>query len=102
MTLSTLTQQLDTLGFSGFKAALLRQSDDANYAQLPFEERLYQLLEAEQSERKDKKIKRLLSQAKLKERQASLEQVEVTPKITPPSQHKAKLFTRNNPHFSPV
>ena len=80
MTLSTLTQQLDTLGFSGFKAALLRQSEDANYTRLPFEERLYQLLEAEQSERRDKKIRRLLSQAKLKERQASLDAVEYSAK----------------------
>ena len=80
MTLSTLTQQLDTLGFSGFRTALQRQSEDANYAQLPFEERLYQLLEAEQSERREKKIKRLLSQAKLKERQASLDLVEYSAK----------------------
>lgn len=80
MTLSTLIQQLDTLGFGGFKAALQRQSEDANYAQLPFEERLFQLLEAEQSERTDKKIKRLLSQAKLKDRQASLDAVEYSAK----------------------
>jgi len=80
MTLSTLTQQLDTLGFSGFKAALQRQSEDANYTRLSFEERLYQLLEAEQSERRDKKIKRLLSQAKLKDRQASLDAVEYSAK----------------------
>jgi len=80
MTLSTLTQQLDTLGFSGFKAALQRQNEDANYAQLPFEERLYQLLEAEQSERTNKKIKRLLSQAKLKDRQAALDQIEYSAK----------------------
>jgi len=80
MTLSSLLQQLDILGFTGFKAALQRQSEDANYAQLPFEERLYQLLEAEQSERTDKKIKRLLSQAKLKDRQASLDAVEYSSK----------------------
>ena len=80
MTLSTLIQQLDTLGFSGFKAALQRQNEDANYIQLPFEERLYQLLEAEQSERRGKKIKRLLSQAKLKDRQASLDIVEYSAK----------------------
>jgi len=80
MTHSTLTQQLDILGFTGFKAALLRQSEDANYTQLPFEERLYQLLEAEQSERRDKKIKRLLSQAKLKDRQAALDQIEYSAK----------------------
>ncbi|RLA57657.1 MAG: transposase, partial [Epsilonproteobacteria bacterium] len=80
MTLSTLTQQLDTLGFTGFKAALERQSEDANYAQLPFEERLHQLLDAEQNERSNKKIKRLLSQAKLKDKQASLEAVEYSSK----------------------
>ena len=80
MTHSTLTQQLDILGFTGFKAALLRQSEDANYTQLPFEERLYQLLEAEQSERREKKIKRLLSQAKLKDRQAALDQIEYSAK----------------------
>jgi len=76
MTLSTLTRQLDALGFSGFKAALIRQSEDANYAQLPFEDRLYQLLEAEANERNNRKIKRLLSQAKLKDKQASLDAIE--------------------------
>ena len=76
MTLSPLIQQLDTLGCSGFKTALQRQSEDANYTQLTFEERLYQLLEAEQSERSNKKIKCLLSQAKFKDRQASLEAIE--------------------------
>lgn len=76
MTLSTLSTQLDTLGFTGFKTALLRQSEDTNYTRLSFEERLYQLLEAEQNERNDKKIKRLLSQAKLKDRQAVLEELE--------------------------
>jgi len=75
MTMDTLTRQLDTLGFSGVKTALQRQSEDANYAQLPFEERLYQLLEAEQTERTNKKIKRLLSQAKLKDKQAALDQI---------------------------
>jgi len=76
MTTATLTQQLDILGFSGFKSALIRQSEDPNYAELPFEERIYQLLEAEKSERRDKKIKRLLSQAKFKDRQAALDMVE--------------------------
>lgn len=80
MTLSTLIQQLDTLGFSGFKAALQRQSEDANYTHLGFEQRLYQLLGAEIDERKNKKIKRLLSQAKLKDKQASLEAIEYSSK----------------------
>ncbi len=80
MTLSTLTSQLDLLGFFGFKTALMLQSEDANYTQLTFEERLYGLLEAEQSERTNKKIKRLLSQAKLKDKQAALDTVEYSSK----------------------
>lgn len=74
--LSTLEQQIDLLGFGGFKQALQRQSGDANYTKLSFEARLYQLLEAEQNERNDRRIKRLLSQAKLKEQQASLDALE--------------------------
>jgi DNA replication protein DnaC len=80
MTLDTINRQLDTLGFGGFKAALQRQGDDANYTQLSFEERLFVLLEAEQDERNDRKIKRLLSQAKLKDQQASLDAVEYSAK----------------------
>jgi DNA replication protein DnaC len=80
MTTATLNIQLDTLGFTGFKTALTRQSEDANYARLPFEERLHQLLEAEQSERADRKTKRLLSQAKLKDIQATLEELEYSAK----------------------
>lgn len=80
MTTATLNTQLDTLGFTGFKTALTRQSEDANYARLTFEERLHQLLEAEQSERANRKTKRLLSQAKLKDHQAILEEIEYTAK----------------------
>lgn len=80
MTTATLMTQLDTLGFTGFKNALTRQSEDANYARLTFEERLHQLLEAEQSERADKKIRRLLSQAKLKDIQATFEELEYSAK----------------------
>jgi DNA replication protein DnaC len=80
MTTATITTQLDTLGFSGFKTALIRQSEDTNYIQLTFEERLYQLLEAEINERTNKKIKRLLTQAKLKDKQATLEELEYLPK----------------------
>ena len=80
MTTATLTMQLDTLGLIGFKRALVRQSEDPNYAKVSFEERLYQLLEAEASERANRKIKRLLAQAKLKDKQASLDALEYSPK----------------------
>jgi DNA replication protein DnaC len=76
MTTATINTQLDNLGLSGFKAALVRQSEDANYTQLTFEERLYQLLESESVERNNRRIKRLMSQAKLKDTQAVLDQLE--------------------------
>lgn len=76
MTTATLHDQLETLGLGGFKAALQRQHDDANYAQLTFEERLYPLLEAEINARDNRRIKRLLSLSKLKDQQASLEELE--------------------------
>lgn len=80
MTLSKLNEQLDILGFTGIEQALQRQSKDANYSALTFEERLYQLLEAEISERNNRKIKRLLSLAKLKDKQAALEELEYSAK----------------------
>ena len=80
MTTATLITQLDTLALSGFKTALLRQSEDANYTQLSFEERIHQLLEAEVNERSNKKIKRLLAGAKLKDHQAILEELEYSAK----------------------
>ena len=80
MTTATINTRLDNLGLTGFKSALLRQSEDANYAQLTFEERLYQLLEAESVERNNRRIKRLMSQAKLKDTQAALDLLEYSGK----------------------
>lgn len=80
MTISTINEQLETLGMRGFKSSLNRQSEDANYSKLSFEERLYSLLESEINERSDRRIKRMLSFAKLKDKNASLESVEYSTK----------------------
>jgi len=80
MTYDTLYRQIDTLNLPGFKQALTRQSEDPNYTRLSFEERLYQLLGAEEDARKERKIKRLLSQAKLKDKQASMDGIEYSAK----------------------
>lgn len=76
MTQSQLNEALGELGLRGFQKALEKQWSDPNYAQLSFEERLHHCLGAERSERDNRKIKRLLSQAKLKDHTASMEQVE--------------------------
>ena len=76
MTLSTLIEQCNTLSLSGFKQSLLLQSEESSYSALSFEERLYHLFEAEINQRQDKRIKRMLTQARFKEKNASLEQLE--------------------------
>jgi DNA replication protein DnaC len=76
MTLSTLIEQAATLSLSGFKQSLLMQSEDSAYTALSFEERLYHLFEAEINQRQDKRISRLLSLANLKDKTASLDQLE--------------------------
>lgn len=76
ITLSTLTEQTQTLNLSGFKEALDFQSEDANYQTLSFEERLYHLFEAEINQRENRRIRRMLSLAKLKDSTATLDQVQ--------------------------
>jgi DNA replication protein DnaC len=74
--LSTLLEQITQLNLSGFKQALELQSEGTKYQSLSFEERLYHLFEAEINQRHDKRIKRMLSFAKLKDSSASLDQIE--------------------------
>jgi len=76
ITLSTLIEQTVQLSLSGFKESLLFQSEDAKYQSLSFEERLYHLFEAEINQRQDKRIKRMLTVAKLKDSSASLDQIQ--------------------------
>jgi len=76
ITLSTLMEQTAQLSLSGFKESLEFQSEDTKYQSLSFEERLYHLFEAEINQRQDKRIKRMLTLAKLKDSSASLDQIQ--------------------------
>ena len=80
ITTSTLLEQTTTLSLSGFKQSLLLQSEDTKYQSLSFEERLFHLFESEINQRQDKRIKRMLSIANLKDKTASLEQIQYLPK----------------------
>jgi DNA replication protein DnaC len=80
ITLSTLIEQTQTLSLSGLKEALTFQSENTNYQTLSFEERLYHLFEAEINQRENRRIKRMLSMAKLKDATATLEQIEYNAK----------------------
>lgn len=80
ITTSTLLEQTTMLSLSGFKQSLLLQSEDIKYQSLSFEERLFHLFEAEINQRQDKRIKRMLTQANFKDKNASLEQIQYLPK----------------------
>jgi len=80
ITLSTLIEQTAQLSLSGFKESLLFQSEDTKYSSLSFEERLYHLFEAEINQRQNKRMKRMLTLAKLKDSSASLDQIQYLPK----------------------
>ena len=80
ITLSAVLEQATALSLSGFKYALQLQSEDVNYTSLSFEERLYHLFEAEINQRKDKRITRMLTQAKFKDKNASLEAIDYSAK----------------------
>ena len=71
-----LSNLLSQLNLKGFNAALTKQQENPVYNELSFEERLLQLLQAELSERMNRKIKRNLVAAKLKENMARVEDID--------------------------
>ena len=96
ITLSTLIEQTAQLSLSGFKESLLFQSEDTKYQSLSFEERLYHLFEAEINQRQDKRIKRMLTMAKLKDRSASLDQIQY---LTKRKLDKSQILSLANCEF---
>ena len=75
-----IIEQAVQLNLSGFKESLQLQSEDVKYSSQSFEQRLFALFEAEINQRQDKRIKRFLNAAKLKDKLASLDQIQYLPK----------------------
>lgn len=96
ITTSTILEQATKLNLSGFKHSLEFQMEDSKYHSLSFEERLFHLFEAEINQRDDKKIKRMLSDANLKDKLASLDQIQYLPKRKLP---KSLILTLANGEF---
>ena len=71
--------QIAELKLNGFKAALLHQVEDPSYTALTFEERISHLISNEVLERRNRRIKRLLSRSKLKYNSAFIEDVDYSP-----------------------
>lgn len=71
-----LLDQISELKLKGLKEAYLLQMQTPNYIHMPFEERLAHLIDAETINRKNCRIKQYLRAAKLKYRNAFLEDIE--------------------------
>ena len=56
MTHAQLTEKIINLGYQGFKEAYQRQSEEIAYTKMSFEERVYQLLDAQEIFLKNKRL----------------------------------------------
>ena len=77
---TTIINKLNDLKYDGFKSAYLRQIEDTNYSKLSFDERVYNLLEAQEIFLQNKRISVNLRLSKIKDKQASLEDIDYSSK----------------------
>lgn len=76
MAIQELTEKLK---LSAFCAAFTEQEIQPAYSDLPFGKRVQMLLEAEELDRDNKKLQRLIKQAKLHEKSASISEINFSP-----------------------
>jgi DNA replication protein DnaC len=70
---------IEKLKLDAFYRAFLEQETQPAYSELPFAKRVQMLLEAEELDRDNKKLQRLIKQAKLHEKGASISEINFTP-----------------------
>ena len=73
---SQLIEKITQLGFQGFKEAYMRQMEDISYDALGFQDRLYQLLDAQSIFLKNKQIAMSRKLSKIKDKQAAIEAID--------------------------
>ena len=69
----------DKLKLSAFYTALIEQETQPAYSELPFQKRVQMLLEAEVLERDNKRLQRLVKQAKMHEKGANISEINFSP-----------------------
>jgi len=79
MTHAQLTDKITQLGYQGLKEAYQRQGEDIVYGTMSFEERLYQLLDAQEIFLKNKRITMNHRLSKIKDKQAALDAIDYRP-----------------------
>ena len=73
---TTVINKINDLDFKGFKEAYIRQLEDVNYHSLTFEDRVYNLLDAQYTFIQNKRIERNSKLSKIKDKQALVEQID--------------------------
>jgi DNA replication protein DnaC len=76
MNQTTVINKINDLNYQGLKEAYLRQIEDVNYNQLSFDERLYNLLEAQDIHLHNRRIQINLRASKIKDKQAAVEDID--------------------------
>ena len=77
---TTVINKISDLGYKGFKDAYLRQMEDVNYHNLSFEDRLYQLLDAQDTFLNNRRTQMNLKLSKIKDKNALIENIDYDPK----------------------
>ena len=77
---TTVINIINDLDFKGLKEAYLRQLEEVNYHSLTFEDRLYNLLDAQYIFMQNKRIERNSKASKIKDKQAQVEQIDYSAK----------------------
>jgi len=95
MNQTTIINKINDLNYQGLKEAYVRQIEDVNYHQLSFEERLYNLLEAQDIFIHNKRIKSNLRASKIKDKQATIEDIDYNAKRKIDKQTIQSLSTMN-------
>ena len=80
MNQTTIINKLNDLKYNGFKTAYLRQIEDTTYSKLSFDERIYNLLEAQEIYLDNNRISINLRLSKIKDKQAAVEDIEYSSK----------------------
>jgi DNA replication protein DnaC len=80
MNQTTVINKINDLNYKGLKEAYLRQIEDPNYLTLSFDERLYGLLDAQEIYTQNKRIATNSRASKIKDKQASLEEIDYSVK----------------------
>jgi DNA replication protein DnaC len=77
---TTVINKLNELAYKGFKEAYIHQIEDVNYDNLSFEDRLYQLLDAQDIFLRNKRIIMNHRLSKIKDKQAAVDAIDYNPK----------------------